>query len=138
MSLHLTRTLRVAAHDLDLVRRDGVRIIEFEGDVLDNERPDLVAETVGIEVALLVKVKYGLVVAHQPDGLIFLTLKDRRAFTLSARISATAWSNLVRTFMASWGSMRRSVIKVSRVSVREVPRLSHVRTGRLAQRSKRG
>lgn len=29
-----------------------VRIIELEIDVLDNERPNVVAETVGIEVAL--------------------------------------------------------------------------------------
>lgn len=45
-------TLRVAAHNLDLVRLDGVRVVELERDVLDNERPNLIAETVRVEMAL--------------------------------------------------------------------------------------
>ena len=52
----LARLLRVAAHDLDLVGRDGLRrrpaLVHLERHVLDEESPHLVAETVGIEAAL--------------------------------------------------------------------------------------
>ena len=50
--LLLPRLLRIAAHDLDLLRRDIVLIVELEVDVFDEERPDLVAEAVGIQMAL--------------------------------------------------------------------------------------
>lgn len=50
--LLLTRLLGVAAHDLDLIRCDIILIVQLEVDILDEERPDFVAEAVGIEMAL--------------------------------------------------------------------------------------
>ena len=50
--LLLPRLLRIAAHNLDLLRRDIILIVELEIDVLDKKRPDFVAETVGIQMAL--------------------------------------------------------------------------------------
>lgn len=44
--------LRVAAHDLDLLGRDGRTTFELEVDVLEEERPDLVAEPVRVEAPL--------------------------------------------------------------------------------------
>lgn len=43
--------LGAAADDLDLVGVDG-GVLHLEGDVLDQEGPDLVAEAVGVEVSL--------------------------------------------------------------------------------------
>ena len=53
--LRLTRTLRVAADDLDAVGVDLIRVVELEVDVLDNERPDVITETIGVEMALQTK-----------------------------------------------------------------------------------
>lgn len=50
--LCLARSLAVAAHDLHSVRVDGSLVVKFELDILDQECPDLVAETVRIKVAL--------------------------------------------------------------------------------------
>lgn len=50
--LLLPRLLRIAAHNLDLLRRDIVLIVELEVDVFDKERPDFVAEAVGIQMTL--------------------------------------------------------------------------------------
>lgn len=52
-----------------------------------------------------------------------LTLKVSRDLTLSCSTSAMARSKLARIFMASWGSMRVSVIRSSRVSVSVAPML---------------
>jgi hypothetical protein len=46
--LGFSRTLAVAANNLDPVGLHGLLAIEFESNVLDQERPDFVAETVGI------------------------------------------------------------------------------------------
>lgn len=51
-SLLLPRLLRIAAHNLNLLRRNVILIIELEIDVLDEERPDLVAEPVGVQMTL--------------------------------------------------------------------------------------
>ena len=51
-SLLIPRLLRVAAHNLDLLRRDIVLVVELEVDILDEERPDFVAEAVGIQMTL--------------------------------------------------------------------------------------
>ena len=48
----LGHLLRVAAHDLDAVGVDLVRIVELEVDIFDDERPDVVAEAVCVEVTL--------------------------------------------------------------------------------------
>ena len=51
--LRISRTLAVAAHDLDLVRLNRrARVLHLEGDVLDQKSPDLVAEAVGIKMTL--------------------------------------------------------------------------------------
>lgn len=55
-----------------------------------------------------------------------LTLNVKRVLTFSASPSATALSKLIRIFIASWGSIRRSVIRLSSVSVRAPPRLYFV------------
>lgn len=51
-ALGFTGTLRVTADNLDAVGVHLIRVVELEVDVLDDECPDIVAETVGIEVAL--------------------------------------------------------------------------------------
>jgi hypothetical protein len=110
--------LRVAAHDLDTVGVDLAVVVELEVDFLDDEGPDVVAEAVGIEVAL------GRRVSGCGDKALGApTLKVRRALTLSASTSATALSKFARMRMASCGSMRRSVMSVSSVSVRAPPTL---------------
>ena len=53
-SLLLPRLLRITAHDLDLLRRDIVLVVELEIDIFDEERPDFVAEAVGIQMTLFV------------------------------------------------------------------------------------
>lgn len=53
MARSLARLLSVAADNLDLVGDHGlVPIIHLEGDVLDQERPHLVAESVCVETPL--------------------------------------------------------------------------------------
>ena len=47
-SSSLTRLLRVAAHDFDLLRCNGTAIVKLEIDILDEKSPDIVAEAVGI------------------------------------------------------------------------------------------
>lgn len=51
-SLLLSGLLRIAAHDLDLLCRDIVLIIELEVDIFDEEGPDFVAEAICIQMAL--------------------------------------------------------------------------------------
>ena len=51
-SLLLPRLLRIAAHNLDLLRRDVILVVELEVDILDEERPDFVAEAVGVQMTL--------------------------------------------------------------------------------------
>jgi hypothetical protein len=53
--LCLAGTLAVATDDLDPVRRHRGLVIQLECDVLDQERPDFVAESVGIQVTLMVR-----------------------------------------------------------------------------------
>lgn len=50
--LCFTRSLAVAAHNLHLIGSDCGLVIQLEGYVLDQESPDFVAKSVGIEVAL--------------------------------------------------------------------------------------
>lgn len=44
--------LALACDNLDLLCFDVVRVVKLEFDILDNERPDLVTEAVGVEVSL--------------------------------------------------------------------------------------
>jgi hypothetical protein len=50
--LDLARPLGVAGDDLNFVRKELIRSICLEFDVLDEECPDIVAEAVGLEVSL--------------------------------------------------------------------------------------
>lgn len=117
--LRFTRTLRVTTHNLDSVRVYRVRIVQLEVDVFDDEGPYFVAEAVSVEMSLrqLSAPVYG------SEDFVQHTLNVKRALTLSARTSATALSKLVSIFIASCGSIRRSVISWSRVSVRALPNL---------------
>lgn len=58
-SLGLARPLAVAAHDLDAVCGNGGLVVQLEGDILDQECPDFVAESVGVKVALEEKRRVG-------------------------------------------------------------------------------
>jgi hypothetical protein len=52
-SLGISWSLAIAAHDLDLICLHRLsRVVHLEGDILDQESPDFVTETVGIEVTL--------------------------------------------------------------------------------------
>ena len=51
-TLDLAWSFGIAANNLDLVRMDHIRVIEFEVDIFDDERPNLVAEPVGIQMSL--------------------------------------------------------------------------------------
>ena len=51
--LSLSRLLRVTADNLDLIRLDLLAVVvQLEGDVFDEESPNFVAESVGIEASL--------------------------------------------------------------------------------------
>ncbi len=50
--LLLSRLLRITAHNLDLLRRHGILVIQLKVDVLDQERPNFVAEAVSVKMAL--------------------------------------------------------------------------------------
>ena len=120
--LRISRPFAVAAHDLDLVRLHRLtRVLHLESDVLYQEGPDLVAETVRIKMTLCpVSLATSLpLIPHQGP----YTLNVNLAFTLSANTSVMLRSKFARIFIASWGSMRRSLIKSSRVSVSAMPML---------------
>ena len=51
-SLRISRLLRIAAHDLDLIRLHRVLIVQLEIDILDQKCPDIIAEAVGIQMTL--------------------------------------------------------------------------------------
>jgi hypothetical protein len=52
-SLGIPRSLAVAAHDFDLIRLHRLGgVVHLERNILDQKGPDLIAETVSIEVAL--------------------------------------------------------------------------------------
>jgi hypothetical protein len=52
ISSSLSLLFALAGNDLDPLRLDRVGIIELELDILDDERPDFVAEAVCVEVSL--------------------------------------------------------------------------------------
>jgi hypothetical protein len=117
--LRISRPFAVTAHDLHLVRLHRLtRVLHLESDVLYQEGPDLVAETVGIKMTLC-PVSIATSLPHQGP----YTLNVNLAFTLSANTSVMLRSKFARIFIASWGSMRRSLIKSSRVSVSAMPML---------------
>lgn len=134
-SSRLSGPLAVAAHDLDLVRADGLLVIQFEIDILDQESPNFVTESICVKVTLLTDNTYdqrplfhlrsatGNVPRLAKHKRAWHTLKFNRVRTLSARTSVIIRSKVERIFMASWGSIRPSLIRSSRVSVKDRPRL---------------
>ena len=48
----VTRLLRVAAYNFDLVRLHCVLIVQLEVDVFDKKRPDIITEAISIKMAL--------------------------------------------------------------------------------------
>ena len=79
-------SLRTASDDLDSIGRDSL-IFEFEGSVFQNERPNLVARSVGIQ-ASLETVSIQCLQNDYTD-----TLKDARLLSLLASSSEIALSN---------------------------------------------
>lgn len=51
-SLWITWLLRIAAHDFDFLGLHVVLVVKLEVDVFDEESPDVIAETIGIQMAL--------------------------------------------------------------------------------------
>lgn len=47
-----SRTLRIAAHNLDLVGLDRSLILQLEVDILDEKGPDFIAEAVCVQMTL--------------------------------------------------------------------------------------
>lgn len=120
-SLWVARPLAVAAHDSDLLRLYSLaRVLHLERDIFDQEGPDFVAETVGVEMSLQ---RYQhITLRHQPSRESS-TLNVKRAFTFSANTSVMLRSKFAKIFIANWGSIRRSLIRSSRVSVSAMPML---------------
>jgi hypothetical protein len=50
----LARLLAIATDNLDLLRLDGLLIVQLEVDILYQEGPDLITEPIGIKMALRV------------------------------------------------------------------------------------
>jgi hypothetical protein len=51
-ALHLPGALCVTGDNLDAFGVDSASVVELKVDILDNEGPDIVAEAVGVEMAL--------------------------------------------------------------------------------------
>ena len=103
-NLGLSRSLRIAAHDFDLLSMDRVLVVKLEVDVFNQKSPYFIAEPVGIQMTL--SAKHYQLQLQRSEPMCTHTLKFRRALTLSARTSVTHLSKLAMTFMASCGSMR--------------------------------
>lgn len=52
LRLSFTGSLAVAANNLDPIRGERRLIVQLEGDIFNEECPDIVAKAVGIEMAL--------------------------------------------------------------------------------------
>lgn len=81
----LPRTLAIAADNLDLIRSHGLVILQLERHILDQERPDLIAESIRIEMALFIAT-----ISMMEKTTICMacpTLNDIRPVTFSAKAS---------------------------------------------------
>ena len=56
--LNFTRFLAVATNNLDFLRGKGTSTIQLEIDIFDQECPDIIAESVGIEMTLEVEARF--------------------------------------------------------------------------------
>ena len=52
MELSLPRTLAITAHNLHPICRDRGLIIQLEGNILNQERPDFIAKPVCVKMSL--------------------------------------------------------------------------------------
>jgi hypothetical protein len=69
MKKHNATTKRTA-DDSDLVNFDGLRVVEFELDVLEDKSPDVVTEAVRVEMALETHSRLDLFAEHLCDDLV--------------------------------------------------------------------
>jgi hypothetical protein len=58
------------ADDSDLINFDGLRVVEFELDVLEDKSPDVIAEAVGVEMAFETHSGLDLFTEHLSDDLV--------------------------------------------------------------------
>ena len=120
----LARLFAVHRDDLYSVGMHGLRTVQLEVDILDDEGPNFVTEAVGIEMALTTA-------RLRPSNVfvegLSVTLKDIRAFTFSAKTSATIRSKCWSILIAIWGSILRSDMNLSSASVMAAPTLHRVR-----------
>ena len=107
-------------------------VVELEVDVLNDECPHFVAETVSVQVALYF---VSLSCSAYPEQATASTLKLSLALTFSANTSATTRSKVASTLSATCGSMRPSVMKLSRASVSAEPMLVWLSHGDLLMAS---
>lgn len=68
-NLNLPRSLAIAADNLDLIGENGALVVQLEIDILDQECPDFVTESVGIQVSLSSKHEMSAG-AHFPDQVL--------------------------------------------------------------------
>lgn len=94
----LSRPLGVAADNLDLLGLDGVLVVKFEVDILDQERPDFVAEAVGVQMTL--EAQHDQPHRQGRNGSS-CTLKFKRALTFSFMTSETILSKFLTILLAS-------------------------------------
>lgn len=141
--------------DSDLLHLNLLRVVQFDLDVLEYESPYVVAETVCVEMSLrrcisietatdmlqrlaqIDETRAGSsettrcrLTNTEKCALVdiddrVLTLKLILALTFSPRICAMALSKLDMILMASWGSMRRLLMRSSKVSA-SVPPMLHM------------
>ena len=130
--------------DLDLGRRDLLVLLHLETRILHDERPHVVAETVGMEVTLRtlgVSSSHGQGDGAEPDlerglgldrlhhgvceGLVELEVCIGQPWTGCERMR---YRTCCRTFIASCGVMAPLIISSSKESVNAIPMLEMMRS----------
>jgi hypothetical protein len=97
--LGFARLLAVHSHNLYFIGMEIRGVIELEGDIFDDESPDIIAEAVGVQVALRMSVNNDVqqkYYVHQAKR----TLKLIRALTFSPNTSATSLSKCASILIA--------------------------------------
>lgn len=121
--LGLARAFGVTADNLDLISLHSVgAVVHLKRDVLNEESPHFVTESIRIEAALFARWLVSKLGSLVRWGASF-TLNCRRLRTFFCSASVMAWSKLLRIFMASCGLMRESLMRSSSVSVSARPML---------------
>jgi len=119
-SFLLLQRLGLARHNFDLVCIYGVGAVELEFDVLNDKGPYFIAEAICIEVALHSEQNLSIAI-NACFSWRRQTLKVILDFTRSPNTDAMLWSKLDMMRMANCGSIRRLLIRSSRVSARARP-----------------